>query len=163
MRRRPKPGRRSWFMLWTMTSLWERALGGTLTGALALSTAACVHGPTLPDPGPPAPVVEYVTQQEILTPLPLRVSLPAHYRAERVLVFFHTWGSRDWSTMELARAGQTWSGEVSCREVSPVTGAPLYFFLAPDPDGEAVVGSGSPEWPHVATVVHSLPDGPQSI
>ena len=91
------------------------------------------------------------------------MSLPAHYRAERVLVFFHTWGSRDWSTMELARAGQTWTGEVSCREVSTVTGDTRYFFLALDPDGEAVVGSGSPEWPHVATVVGSLPDGAQSL
>jgi len=109
------------------------------------------------------PIVEYVTRQEILTPLPLRVRLPARYGAERVLVFVHMWGSRDWSTLELARAGQTWTGEVSCRAVSTVTGDTRYFFLALGPEGQAVVGSGSPEWPHVVTIVGALPDGPQAL
>jgi hypothetical protein len=108
-------------------------------------------------------VVEHVNRQEILTPLPLRVRLPARYGAERVLVFFHTWGSRDWAMLELARAGQSWSGAVSCREVSTVTGDTRYFFVALDPEGRTVVGSGSPDWPHVATIVGSLPDGPQTL
>jgi hypothetical protein len=108
-------------------------------------------------------MVEYVTQQEILTPLPLRVRLPARYGADRVLVFFQTWGSRGWDTLELARAGQTWTGEVSCREVSTVTGDTRYYFLAVDPQGQAVIGSGWPEWPHVATVVSKLDDGPQAL
>jgi hypothetical protein len=133
------------------------------TALLSTASTACVHAQDIQEPGPPAPVVEYVTEQEILTPLPLRVQLPARYGAERVLVFFHTWGSRDWATIELARAGQTWQGEVSCREVSTVTGDTRYFFLAVGPDGEPVVGSGSPEWPHVATVVGSLPDGPHAL
>jgi hypothetical protein len=129
----------------------------------ALALASCARPPAPVDPGPPAPVVEYLTRQEILTPLPLRVRLPARYGAERVLVFFHTWGSRDWSMLELARDGQTWSGAVSCREVSTVTGDTRYFFLALDAAGEPVVGSGSPEWPHVATIVGSLPDGPRTL
>jgi hypothetical protein len=131
--------------------------------ALSLLVAACSPPPAAPEPGPPAPVVDYVTRQEILTPLPLRVRLPSRYGAERVLVFFHTWGSRDWNMIELARAGQTWRGEVSCREVSTVTGDTRYFFLALDPDGEIVAGSGTPEWPHIATIVGALPDGPQSL
>lgn len=133
-----------------------------LTGALL--AAGCGRPPELPvDPGPPAPEVEYVTRQEILTPLPLRVRLPARYRAEYVLVFFHTWGSRDWGVLPLARAGQTWAGEVSCREVSTVTGDTKYFFLALDKKGNPVATSGSEEWPHVATIVGELPDGPQTI
>jgi hypothetical protein len=115
------------------------------------------------DPGPPSPVVEYVNWQEILTPLPLRVRLPARYGAEHVLVFVLTWGSHDWAVLDLGRAGQTWSGEVSCRDVSTVTGDTRYFFLALDADGQAVVGSGSPEWPHVATIVRNLPGGPQTL
>src|SRR5262245_60944731 len=91
--------------------------------AVASLAAACTVTPEVPaDPGPPAPVVEYVTKQEILTPLPLRVRLPARYGAENVLVFYHTWGSRGWGVLPLERSGQTWSGEVSCREVSTVTG-----------------------------------------
>jgi hypothetical protein len=114
-------------------------------------------------PEPSQPVVEYVTTQEILTPLPLRVWLPARYGAERVLVFFQTWGSRRWDTLELARAGQTWAGEVACREVSTVTGDTRYYFLAVDAANQIVIGSGWPEWAHVATVVSKLPGGPQAL
>lgn len=109
------------------------------------------------------PVVEYVTHQETLTPLPLRVRLPAKLGVERVVVFVRTWGTRHWSVLELGRAGQTWSGEVSCREVSTVTGDTKYFFLALDGDDAPVIGSGSPEWPHVATIVGELAGGPQTL
>ena len=80
-----------------------------------------------------------------------------------MLVFFQTWGTRHWDALELERAGQTWSGEVSCRQVSTVTGDTRYYFLAVDAQDRAVIGSGWPEWPHVATVVSRLPDGPHSL
>ncbi len=131
---------------------------------LALFAASCAPVTPAPiDPGPPEPVIEHVARQEILTPLPLRVSLPASFNAEHVLVLVLTWGSRDWQVVELDRHGQTWSGEVSCRQVSTVTGDTRYFFLALDHNGEVVAGSGSPNWPHVATVVGSLPDGAQGL
>ncbi len=112
--------------------------------------------------GPPQPEVHVVTKQEILTPLPMRVALPSRYGAERVVALFHTWGSRDWGMVELARAGQTWSGEISCREVSTVTGDTRYFFLALDPAGKVVADSGS-DWPYVATVVGKLRGGPRGL
>jgi hypothetical protein len=65
--------------------------------------------------------------------------------------------------VELDRDGQTWRGEVSCRQVSTVTGPARYFFLALDDQGEAVLDSGSPKFPYVATVVGELEDGPRSI
>jgi hypothetical protein len=131
--------------------------------SLSMTSLGCTHAMSSHEPEPASPVVDYVTQQEILTALPMRVRLPARYGAERVLVFFRTWGSRGWATMELARAGQSWSGEISCREVSTVTGDTRYFFLAFDDDGDAVVGSGSPEWPHVATVVRELTEGASAL
>jgi hypothetical protein len=137
----------------------SRSLSWRFAGAVALGSLlpSCVPEPVTPaDRGPSAPVVEYLTRQEILTALPLRVRLPSRYGAERVLVFVLTWGSREWSVVELDRAGQTWSGEVSCRAVSTVTGDTSYFFLALDERDEPVVGSGSPEWPHVATIVGQL-------
>ena len=137
--------------------------GGVLALALTLASLVACGRPPPTEPGPNAPIVEYVTRQETLTPLPLRVRLPARLGVERVMVFVHTWGSRHWSTVELGRAGQTWTGEVSCREVSTVTGDTKYFFLALDREDEPVIGSGSPEWPHVATIVGALPDGAQSL
>lgn len=140
------------------------ALGGALVAAVSASACAGERGPEGPaDLGPSQPVVEYVTKQQILTELPLRVQLPARYGAERVLVFVHLWGTHDWKTLELAREGQTWEGAVSCRAVSTVTGDTKYFFVAVDARGEPVVSSGSPEWPHVATIVRDLPDGPQGL
>lgn len=128
---------------------------------MAVLASACATVPK--DPGPPAPIVEYLNEQEVLTPLPLRVSLPTKYNAEHVIVLFNTWGSRGWSQLVLTRSGQTWSGEVSCRHVSTVTGDTRYFFLALDEEGEVVGGSGSPEWPHVATIVGKLPTGPRAL
>lgn len=131
---------------------------------LALGLFAMSCAPTvLMEPGPATPEVQYLTRQEILTPLPLRVRLPAAEGAEHVVVLFRTWGSRGWRNLELARVGQTWSGEVSCREVSTVTGDTKYFFVVLNGEGELVGGSGSPDWPHIATIVGALPDGPQSL
>ena len=135
-----------------------------LTLTLVASCALTACGPSvLVEPGPATPEVQYLTRQEVLTPLPLRVRLPAAEGAEHVVVLFRTWGSRGWRNIELARVGQTWSGEGSCREVSTVTGDTKYFFLVLNGEGELVGGSGSPDWPHVATIVGSLPDGPQSL
>lgn len=131
--------------------------------AAGLFATACAPTTATFEAGPSSPTVEYVTHQEILTPLPVRVRMPATSNAEHVVVLFRTWGSRGWHPMELARVGQTWAGEVSCREVSTVTGDTRYFFVALDADGNPVGGSGSPDWPHVATIVGKLPDGAQSL
>lgn len=134
-----------------------------LLGA-ALLTIACEPPPRpAADPGPPQPIVEYVTQQQILTELPLRVRLPARYGAERVLVFARLWGTKDWTPFELARVGQTWEGAISCRAVSTITGDTPYIFVALNGRGEEVVSSGSPEWPHVATIVRTLLGKPQGL
>jgi hypothetical protein len=138
----------------------------SLAVTLALLASACSPVATTgsaADPGPSEPIVEFVSHQEILTPLPLRVRLPASYGAEHVLVLVRTYGSLDWEITELARSGQTWTGEVSCRQVSTVTGDTRYFFLALDDRGEVVASSGSPEWPHVATIVGALAQGPQGL
>jgi hypothetical protein len=133
------------------------------TSCLALASCRPAETSVIATAEPSQPVVEFVTTQEILTPLPLRVWLPARYGAERILVFYQTWGTRHWDALELARAGQTWAGEVSCRAVSTVTGDTRYYFLAVDRENRPVIGSGWPEWPHVATVVNKLADGPQAL
>lgn len=125
------------------------------------SSACATTGPN--EPGPASPTVEYVQRQEVLTPLPVRVRMPATSNTEHVVLLFRTWGSRGWRPLELARSGQTWTGEISCREVSTVTGDTKYFFVALDAGGEPVGGSGSPDWPHVATIVGKLSDGAQSL
>jgi hypothetical protein len=136
--------------------------GFTGVGVLSMCALSCATAAP-PEYGPATPTVEFVTRQEVLTPLPLRVRMPAASGTEHVVVLVRTWGSRGWHPMELTRSGQTWAGEVSCREVSTVTGDTKYFFVALDGDGNPVGGSGSPDWPHVATIVGKLPDGAQAL
>jgi hypothetical protein len=142
-------------------SNWKVITVSTAFAALQIGCVEEAAAPRLPDPV--SPTVEVVAEQEILTPLPLRVRLPSHAGAEKVLVFFHTWGSKDWGMLELARTGQTWAGAVSCREVSTVTGDTKYFFIALNGAGEQIGGSGRPGWPHVATIVHDLPGGARGL
>ncbi|MDB4933489.1 MAG: hypothetical protein JWP87_461 [Labilithrix sp.] len=136
--------------------------GAVACGVLSFAALSCAT--VAPQElGPAAPSVEFVTRQEVLTPLPLRVRMPLASGTEHVVVLVRTWGSRGWHPMELARTGQTWEGEVSCREVSTVTGDTKYFFVALDAEGNPVGGSGSPDWPHVATIVGKLQEGAQSL
>jgi hypothetical protein len=160
------PGRQRRILLAREGSMRRSSLRASWPAAagLVLLASSCAPPPATPaDRGPAQPVVEYVTRQEILTALPLRVRLPERYGAERVLVFVRLRGTHNWAQLELGRAGQTWAGEVSCRAVSTITGDTRYFFLALDAEGSAVVSSGSPEWPHVATIVGNLPDGPRAL
>ena len=107
--------------------------------------------------------VEGVPEQAILTPLPLRVSLPDRYQPSRVLAFYRTWGSPSWEHVELARAGQAWTGQVSCREVSTVTGPTRFAFLALDVNGSDIAKGDPAFWPSLETTVRYLPEGPQTL
>jgi len=129
----------------------------SLLGACTRTVSSPVEAP------PPDVVVDYVPEQEILVALPIRVRLPARYAASRVLVFYRTWGTGQFHSLNLARAGESWQGEISCRDISTVTGDTRYYFLALDSSGASVLGSDSPEWPHVATIVRSLPEGPRAL
>ncbi|MEM1029658.1 MAG: hypothetical protein AAGN82_04870 [Myxococcota bacterium] len=141
---------------------------GMRTSSMAIAAWTCsACAPTaaeyVRDKDPTHPSIEYVAQQEVLTPLPMRVRLPSSYQAEHVVALVRTWGSGTWQPVELARQGHTWTGEVSCRQVSTVTGPTRYFFVALDHAGEIVLDSGSPEFPYVATVVGELTGGARGL
>jgi hypothetical protein len=61
-----------------------------LLGIVAGAGCAPVNAARVVDPGPPHPIIEHVEQQEVLTPLPLRVRLPASYGAQYVLALVRT-------------------------------------------------------------------------
>jgi hypothetical protein len=115
------------------------------------------------DPGPAYPLVETVREQEILTPVPMRVSLPASLGADSVAVRFRTRGTRQWSARELYRVGQTWRGEVPCLEVSTITGDLQYYLVALDEKGHLVASSGSQNDPHTTTIYNHLSHGARSL
>jgi len=110
--------------------------------------------------GPENPALETVPYQQILTPVPVRVSLPVRLGVEHVTLFYRTFGAREWGGLELARYGQTWAGAVNCLEVSTITGNLQFFLHGYDLSGKLVASSGAPGTPHVVAIVHRLPQGP---
>ena len=115
------------------------------------------------EPGPRTPIVEQIREQEILTPVPVRLRLPSWIGAERVLVHYRSFGSQEWSALELARRGQTWDGAVPCLEVSTITGDLQYYLTAYDDDDRLVLSTGTESWPHLVSVHYRLDGGPRGL
>ena len=134
--------------------------------AMMLVASGCtssLNKPDAPDPGPPQPLVETVPYQEILTPVPVRIGLPAKIGIEQVVMLYRTFGSREWSSIALDRSGQYWHGAVDCLEVSTITGNLQFFLLGEDVSGRVVAANGSPAWPFVVPIVYRAPQGPAAL
>ncbi len=97
-----------------------------------------------------------VHEQEILTPIPVKLEVAAETKAAHVFAIYKTWGSEGWRDVELTREGQTWSGEISCHEVSTVTGDAHFYLVALDAKGKLVTSSGTPTTPHPTRIVSQL-------
>src|SRR5262245_9952184 len=99
--------------------------------ALGIGVVGCsapTSSPKVLGPAPSQRMVETVAYQEILTPVPVRVGLPASIAGiDRLLMLYRTFGTREWTSIELARSGYYWQGAVDCLEVSTITGD-LQFF-----------------------------------
>lgn len=141
---------------------------GAVTRALllVLSLAACAPAAVAPAPvetgHPVQPVFENIEEQEILTAVPVRLRLPSWVRADRVLLHFRTFGTREWTTLELGGGGSTWAGTVPCLEVSTITGELEYYVTAFD-DDRLVLSTGTRSWPHTVTVRYRLESGPRGL
>ena len=139
--------------------------------ALATSLAMCVAGcsatgnaPKVPGPAPSQPQVETVAYQEILTPVPVRVGLPESIAGiEHLVMLYRTFGTREWTSIELARNGYFWHGAVDCLEVSTITGDLQFFLVGQNANGQVVAANGSPAWPFVVPIVYRAPAGPTAL
>jgi hypothetical protein len=141
----------------------------THTGSIALAMlvafgcTSSLKKPDIVDPGPPQPLVETVPYQEILTPVPVRVGLPATVGIEQVLMLYRTFGTREWRSVPLERSGQFWQGAVDCLEVSTITGDLQFFLVGEDVESRVIAANGSPAWPFVVPIVYRAPDGPSAL
>lgn len=115
------------------------------------------------DPGPVSLVVQTVPYQEILTPVPVRMAVPARLDVDRVVLYYRGFGSPRWAASELSRDGANWEGMVDCLEVSTVTGELHFFLHGRDRQGRIVVASGSPERPYSVPIVEHAATGPATI
>jgi hypothetical protein len=101
------------------------------------------------------PPREHKAEQGILTPIPIRIELPAGIAAQRVLVSYRLYGLKEWTTLELNRErAQVFAGAIPCLEVSTVTGDVLYYVRVHDFDGAVVAYSGSRHEPYRVRILH---------
>lgn len=142
--------------------------GAVSAGATAL--VVCIVGcsssasaPKVAGAVPPQPVVETVAYQEILTPVPVRVGLPPSIGIDHMVMLYRTFGTREWTSVELERNGYYWHGAVDCLEVSTITGDLQFFLLGQNAAGQVVAANGSPAWPFVVPIVYRAPDGPTAL
>jgi hypothetical protein len=137
----------------------------TFSGLLAIGAgcSASNSSPKVVGAGPPQPVVETVAYQEILTPVPVRVGLPASVGIEHLVMLYRTFGTREWTSTQLARTGHFWHGAVDCLEVSTITGDLQFFQVGQNEQGQVVAANGSPAWPFVVPIVYKAPDGPSAL
>jgi hypothetical protein len=130
---------------------------------VAFGCSSSLNKADAPDPGPRQPLVETVPYQEILTPVPVRVGLPAKVGINQVVMLYRTFGTREWSATPLQRSGQFWHGAVDCLEVSTITGDLQFFLVGEDASGRVVAANGSPAWPFVVPIVYRAPQGPSAL
>jgi hypothetical protein len=101
------------------------------------------------------PVREHKAEQGILTPIPIRIELPASINAQRVLVSYRLFGLKEWTTLELNRqSAQLFVGAIPCLEVSTVTGDVLNYIRVHDFEGAVVAYSGSRHQPYRVRIIH---------
>lgn len=135
-----------------------------MTRRRALRVAAACLVASLPGAGLGAsrevahlPVPSRRVAQGILTPVPIELRLPDELAARRVLAHYKVWGESEWTTIELHRRGDVWSGAVPCLEVSTITGDLVYYVRIHDRDGGVIGFSGSRHRPHRVKIVYSAP------
>jgi hypothetical protein len=132
----------------------------------ALGLAACVpvgQQTIASDPGPQHPAIETVAFQEILSPVPVRLRLPARLGVEQVVLYYRTFGERTWNALRLMRSGQTWYGSIGCLEVSTITGYLQFFLQGQDPKGRVIIATGMPSQPHLVQIAARLESGPTAL
>lgn len=99
-----------------------------------------------------APAGERVAEQGILTPIPIEITLPDRLHAQRVLVHYKAFGSRNWTTLELKRQGTSYHGAIPCLEVSTITGVLRYYIRVYDDLGAVIATSGTRDKPYSVVI-----------
>lgn len=134
-----------------MTARHYMQLGAFL--ALVLSSVIAVAettGPRLLH----VPEAAKTAEQGILTPVHVRLEIPADLPARRVLLHYHVFGASEWRTLELRREGTLYKGAIPCLEVSEMTGEVRYYIRVHDAAGAVVAFSGTRASPYKVAIRH---------
>lgn len=113
-----------------------------------------------PPAGPPpqSDEIEHTppTEQSVLTPVPIHVSLPDGVSVGTVRVRYRPFGSNNWKSIDLDKSSRGYSGYIPCLDVGSATGDLTYYIEVLDDDDKAVASSGSQGEPHRVAIKNEL-------
>jgi hypothetical protein len=102
-----------------------------------------------------------VPEQTILTPIPIWVE--ARDNVTRVVVHYRVFGSQDWAAVDLAKDGNGYGGNISCRDVGTITGTLRYYITAYDAAGTDAGTLGSLKKPLKIKIRSALKSPPPHL
>ena len=103
-----------------------------------------------------------VPEQTILTPIPIWVE-SSDASVARVVVKYRVFGSKDWATVDLAKASNGYGGEISCRDVGTITGTLRYYVTALDAAGNEIGAQGSLKRPFKIKIRSAIKSPPPHL
>jgi hypothetical protein len=95
-------------------------------------------------------------RQQVETPLPLYVQVPAGSGAVKVVVRFKPVGASNWKTASMRKMADGYGGEIPCSDVGNSEGELRYYIQALDANGDVVAASGGSATPQGVAIVKKL-------
>jgi hypothetical protein len=99
-------------------------------------------------------------RQQVHTPLPLYVEVPADLGATKVTVRYKPAGGIEWKTAPMLKMGDGYGVEIPCVDIGGREGELQYFIQAHDASGDLVASSGRSATPHIVAIVKKLTGEP---
>jgi hypothetical protein len=109
-------------------------------------------------PPPQSDEIEHTppTEQAVLTPVPIHVSLPEGVAVGTVRVRYRPFGGSNWKTIDLDKSARGYGGYIPCLDVGSATGDLSYYIEVLDGDDKVVATSGSEGEPHRVAIKNEL-------
>lgn len=124
----------------------------SLENAGATTSAGASGPPAQPTHSPPS-------EQTVNTPVPLYFQVPSSeyfQDASIAKVFYRAFGAPQFSSRELKRKGNAFSGQISCLEVGGVEGTLKYYFVVYSSDEQELASLGSADAPFEVAIKHEI-------
>jgi hypothetical protein len=97
-----------------------------------------------------------ITNQALLTPIPIYVELPDGVTPAKVIVRYRGPGATEWKTARMTKKGNGYGTEIPCVDVGNSVGELKYFVQALDSSGDMVASSGRLNEPYRVRIVAKL-------
>ena len=102
-----------------------------------------------------------VSEQQVNTPVPIYIEVPADLGVKKVTLRYKPFGSSTWKPLDMAKVGDGWGIEVPCAEVT--TTGDLKYYITADDDAGTVATAGSRNEPYKVSVKNEIESDPPAL